>query len=233
MFGVAPSLLSSTAALGGDPFFANVMLLTHFNGVSGATTTFDSSPNARALTANGAVSLSDAQVKFGTAASLFAGGYWASPASADFAFPGDFTIEFQARKSVDGAGGYDTVVLTDTSNGSAANGWFIELSSVRGFLFAHAGGIPVISAQNPNDSLYHHWAVSRAGGTIYLFKDGVLLTSAAFTTSVLAQGQFGIGRNDVNSTYPFAGHIDEVRITKGVGRYTANFTPPTAASPDF
>ena len=31
---------------------------------------------------------------------------------------------------------------------------------------------------------------------------------------------------------PFKGHIDDVRLTKGVARYTSAFTPPTAAFPD-
>jgi hypothetical protein len=28
------------------------------------------------------------------------------------------------------------------------------------------------------------------------------------------------------------GHLDEIRISKGVARYTSNFTPPTAPHPD-
>jgi hypothetical protein len=42
-----------------------------------------------------------------------------------------------------------------------------------------------------------------------------------------------IGSDSSTSPTPFQGYMDDVRITKGVARYTSNFTPPTESFPGF
>jgi hypothetical protein len=65
-----------------------------------------------------------------------------------------------------------------------------------------------------------------------LFIDGVLVSSAtlagALTTN--ANPVYIGARSD--GTGALNGRIDDLRITKGVARYTANFTPPTAPFPN-
>ena len=61
------------------------------------------------------------------------------------------------------------------------------------------------------------------------FVDGVLDGSVSLARNFSTNLVLGIGAQvgARNSAYDFPGYIDELRITKGVGRYTANFTPPT------
>ncbi|MBR9675550.1 LamG domain-containing protein [Candidatus Woesearchaeota archaeon] len=68
---------------------------------------------------------------------------------------------------------------------------------------------------------WHHIAVVEDGDNYYLFVDGVLEDSttdtdrpANYPTNIL------IGDN-------YKGLIDEVRVSKGVARWTTDFTPPT------
>jgi hypothetical protein len=159
--------------------------------------------------------------------------YFTCPASSDFAFgTSPFTIEFWGRKAGGSANGYDTVLTTDTSNGSAVDGWFLELSGNRGFGLYRQGAPVIEVAGSPNDSTGHWWAFSRTGGTLYALKDGVVIGSVASTHDFsLANGDFGVGGNAATVTYLAEGRWDQIRVTKNVGRYSGNYAVPTQAFP--
>jgi hypothetical protein len=60
--------------------------------------------------------------------------------------------------------------------------------------------------------------------------DGVL-GSAVDVTGVTANDsayKFAVGCAGEYTTSPFNGSIDEFRFSKGIARWTANFTPPTS-----
>jgi hypothetical protein len=85
------------------------------------------------------------------------------------------------------------------------------------------------------NNTWYHFAACRSGSTLKLFVDGVEEYSGTDTTDYTSSASFNAGdRQDLDpfGQYPLDGYIDDLRITKGVARYTANFTPPTAAFPD-
>jgi hypothetical protein len=84
-------------------------------------------------------------------------------------------------------------------------------------------------------STWYHIAVVRSGTTIYFFVNGTQQTTqgsggGSYTFANPTSG-FYIGcNNDTNE--PYAGYIDEFRITNGYARYTSNFTAPTSQFPN-
>jgi hypothetical protein len=69
---------------------------------------------------------------------------------------------------------------------------------------------------------------------VVIYRDGVNVGAGTFAGLVgNATAQYRIAETSAGSGGDFSGYIDEFRITKGVARYTANFTPPTAPFPDF
>ena len=76
---------------------------------------------------------------------------------------------------------------------------------------------------------WYHVALVRNGSTMLSFLNGVLVNTQTISiTSKDAGATFNIGTNNDTGSY-FNGYIDEVRITKGIARYTSNFTPQTTA----
>jgi hypothetical protein len=72
--------------------------------------------------------------------------------------------------------------------------------------------------------MFHHIAVTRVGSTLRGFVDGILLGSTTINVT-LQSGSIGETMYIAYRTAPMA--ANGFRITKGVGRYTADFTPPT------
>jgi hypothetical protein len=156
--------------------------------------------------------------------------YVAGPSGSQYAFPGEFCIEFVAKKSAAAAANYDTALTTDTSNASGISGWIIELGSVRGFtIAANSGALLLSAATTINDGAVHHWCVRRgADGVVRLDKDGTQLASVTYSGTVPGAGMLGVGRNNTLSAYPFAGDVLGVRITKAQRYSGTSYTPDTA-----
>jgi hypothetical protein len=82
-----------------------------------------------------------------------------------------------------------------------------------------------------SSNTWYHVAVSRVSGTARMFVNGVLdvSTATAFNLSNNSITHIGTNGTYAPTTYPFIGYIQDLRITKGVGRYQGTFTPPAAA----
>jgi hypothetical protein len=82
---------------------------------------------------------------------------------------------------------------------------------------------------SPSSSTWYHIAFSKSGSTLKIFVDGVQVGSdqTVSTTPAIGTAPLCVG-GMANPARSFNGFIDDLRITKGVARYTTTFTPPTA-----
>jgi hypothetical protein len=213
-----------------DLYRSQVSLLLHGDGANGSTTITDSSPTPKTVTAVGNAQISTAQSKFGGASIAFdgTGDYLTLPSSAAFEFgTNDFTIEFWWWRTATGSGGLVELGLNYGGIG-------IYQTST---LFVRVAGSDVINTALFLDNQWVHVALSRSSTSLRLFFNGAQ-QGATVTNSTNLINSFGtvaVGAFiSSGSFFPTpAAYIDDLRITKGVARYTANFTPPTAPFPDI
>lgn len=221
---------------GSDPNFANVILLLHGDGTNGGTTFTDSSSFGRAATANGNVQTATDANAFGGSSILCdgSGDYLVFAASGATYNPGEeFTIEFWVEfNSVSGSPG-----LVDYRPGSSTVGTLVYLTGAKMSFYkgsANAtisGATTIVTATRYHVALCYKSSVVSAGTVWELYLNGALEASSSTNDTTMGNyqttvGAFANGSNGLN------GKIEEVRITKGVRRYTSAFTPPTAAFPN-
>ena len=217
-----------------DPNFSDVSLLLNGDGTNGSTSFPDLSSNGRTVTAVGDAQVDTAIKKFGTGSIKFDGtdDRLTCASSTDFEVgTGDFTIEGWAYNAGDKHSGL--FQISGTSGGLQPNNTLniavgMRKGPVRWQMYTNGAYNDAASATwSPNT--WYHFAMVRSSGVAKLYVDGTEVISVTDTnnytgTNIVIGGYYSTG-------YLFDGYIDEFRVTKGVARYTSNFTAPTAAFP--
>lgn len=222
-----------------DPHFADVELLLHFDDADGTTTVIDSSSSPKTVTTNGNAQIDTAQSKFGGSSALFDGsGDWFSLAdSATWRLAGDFTVELFYRPA--NLSAFRNIVGAAIAGGK--NGWGLTTTNVGQWAMLTGNGSTITvtnSSISPTLNVWQHIALVRSGSTVTFYVDGEV--GGSVSNSSFGAGNFplrvgnawGISGGNWSNQTPSLGHIDELRITHGVARYTAAFTPPTQAFPN-
>ncbi len=78
---------------------------------------------------------------------------------------------------------------------------------------------------SPSGNTEYHFEIDRSGSTLYFFVNGTCIGTADIGTDVLYTSLLDYLRIAQSGD---ALHMDEFRLSNGVARHTANFTPPTS-----
>lgn len=253
-------LLADTSSAEGDPYFNHVMMLLSCDGADGDVIFKEEGPyiqrTHRCNVATGQVVLSANQSKFGKTSLYLKGITQNAWTYTDYAVSIDRILGVSSNNP---SGGYYTVEFWIYINAYNANGgrlfgagggavawnsttgiaWYAQTVS-NGVMFAFLGDPWTSKSISVPVALggWHHVAFSCSDAhTVLGFVDGVL--QATLTSSVMwaPSGTPSLtigaipGEGGAAATYAANAYLNEIRITKGIGRYTANFTPPTAPFP--
>ena len=209
-----------------DPNFDDVSLLLHCD--SNFT---DTGPLAQSVsTLNGTPAFSTSIKKFGSASfDARRTGSVLVPAGMDFG-AGDFTVECWANWSTaSGSQQYGLFQLSTASGYSSSQqsvAVFANTGSTYGFYF---DGL-VSTSESITTGAWVHIAIARESGTVRFFVDGVKIHE--ITSTYNFTNAAGVIGGYYSSAFNADALLDDFRVTPGVARYTADFTPPAAAFPD-
>lgn len=211
----------------GDSYYSGVSLLLHGEGSNSSTTITDNSTSPKTITVTGGAQISTAQSKFGSSSIyLPSSSTIATPSSSGFEFgTGDFTVEFwwyvttlpTSEARLVNFGGTPNSFLNLTY-GFSSNTFTLVNESV-----AHV----LTTAQSVSLNQWHHIAYTRSSNTLYLFFNGALLNSTNYGGISTPATSVTFSPGPGGSSY-----FDEIRITKGVARYTSAFSTPTSVFAD-
>ncbi len=229
--------------LGMSPAYGKIddytRLLIESNTIQGSQVFTDASPSGHTVTPYGDVQHTIANPQLGSSAIYFDGAadYLNIPDSEDWNFRDeDFTIDFWMRSDapteyrymmshwVDGGGVKRSFgIATDYDEPGKIYVFFMNTSGE-----VHDYKIEMKSPETIVANTWYHVAVVREGNTAYLFLNGVLSATDTAAGGMLnnCPNVLTIGARDGGTGYYWQGALDEIRISKGIARWTSDFTPP-------
>lgn len=214
-----------------DPNWANVVALLHFDGVNGSTSFNDET--GKIWTPVGNAQISTAQSQFGGASGLFdaSGDYLncSDPAFSGLLTTSRWTIETWLRLN------FLSGAVVPFSMGDSTTSYLQFMVDASLGLRMNKYGSDLLTQGNTSGLAAGQWmhiAFCRQDANLYGFIDGVLRaqsTNGASAPSITST-QFRVGANKIPAGF-INGNLDELRVSKGVARYTTSFAIPDSPFP--
>ncbi len=146
-------------------------------------------------------------------------------------YTGEFTIEFWMYNTFV-TSTWQSLISNSYVNGSEYFRFYKNNGSGTFALYHNSTSAKLTGIGNITNNTWTHVAIVRdSSNDITVYQDGTSIGSynnnQIFGT---ASNPINVGKGGVGDTtnYPMSGYIQDLRITDGLARYTANFTPPTA-----
>ena len=203
---------------------------------------FEQADGGQVMTKNGNVTASNTQRNFLTSSAIYFDGngdYIDFVKKDDYSFESgiDFTVEgWWYMNSVASRPPFiamGTGVDASPAHYSDWNLYYNSSNNLNWYAYSNGGNVLRQFAWTPAINTWYHIAVTRHGTNMRAFINGTqigttLTDSTAWTGYSgsrplrIGRWQYGGGTNGYLN-----GYAQDIRITKGLARYTANFTPPT------
>lgn len=183
---------------------------------------FDKSQSVKSLPLSGNTTASTAQYKYLPTSMYFdgTGDYITSN------IPGlqsDWTVEFWAYCT--SAGTQQSMVTFNAGSFNGMNIW--RNTSNQLVVDDGQNAQSAFTGATLSTNTWEHIAIVRSGTTTTGYINGSSVGSHSFTPAAISA--ISIGRYNGSPYFYYNGYLSDVRATSGLARYTANFTPPTAA----
>jgi hypothetical protein len=183
--------------------------------------------DGKVVTVHGDAQLATAQKKFGTASLLLdgTGDYLTVASQPDFGFStGNFAAEFWIYRN-NSAAVEGFLDFRTTANQAAP---FLYANGTSLYLYVSGANVITAAGALPLASTWYHVAFARSGTDTKLFVNGTQVGSTWTDTTDYVNSPLTIGNNYTHDA-GLNGYIDDLRISKGVARYTTSFSAPTIA----